>query len=433
MPPQRDRADQTGADSDAASSREPLEKPVLNSLADQSDMSRKSVQKSATFLSLLFVGAMGTLLGAQLSPSNALLPQQTVAQLPATLPALPGNTNDNFIAAAVEKVGPAVVRIDSSRTVRSRTSSIFNDPFFRGFFGSENPQAPSTQVVQGSGSGFILQANGLVLTNAHVVAQADTVTVTLKDGRSFTGKVLGQDELTDVAVVKIQADNLPTVTLGNSDQLRPGEWAIAIGNPLGLDNTVTAGIISATGRTSSQIGAPDKRVGFIQTDAAINPGNSGGPLLNQQGQVIGMNTAIIGGAQGLGFAIPIKTAQQIANQLISTGKVEHPYLGIQMATLTPALKERLSRSSDLNVQVREDQGVLIVGVGRNSPAARAGMRPGDVIRSIDRRAVKTVDEVQQAVENSSVGGNLPIEISRSGQRLALSVKPGAFPIQAGRE
>jgi len=428
MQPKPDHTDQNGTGFDASNLEDPLKNPVV--APHQLDMSRKSVQKSATFLSLLFVGAMGTLLGTQFTPSRALLPQQTLAQLPASLPS---NTDSSFIATAVEKVGPAVVRIDSSRTVRSRAPSIFNDPFFRGLFGSGIPQAPSTQVVQGSGSGFVLQANGLVLTNAHVVNAADTVTVTLKDGRSFTGKVLGQDDLTDVAVVKIQANNLPTVSLGNSDQLRPGEWAIAIGNPLGLDNSVTAGIISATGRTSSQIGAPDKRVGFIQTDAAINPGNSGGPLLNQQGQVIGMNTAIIGGAQGLGFAIPIKTAQQIANQLIATGKVEHPYLGIQMATLSPALKERLRRNSDLNIQIREDAGILVVGVGRNSPAARAGIRPGDVIRKVDGRVVKTVDEVQQAVENSSVGGNLPVEISRSGQRLALAVKPGAFPTQTSRQ
>jgi len=426
MQPENYYSGRHSSDADTANLKE---QPVAVAPASQIDMSRNSVRKSVTLLSLFFVGAMGTLLGSQLTPSDARLSQQTVAQLPV---ALPGSTSPSFIATAVEKTGPAVVRIDASRTVRSRASSPFNDPFFRQFFGFDIPQQPSTRVVQGTGSGFILKSDGLILTNAHVVAGADTVTVTLRDGRTFTGKVLGQDSLTDVAVVKIQANSLPTVNLGNSENLRPGEWAIAIGNPLGLDNSVTAGIISATGRTSAQVGAPDKRVGFIQTDAAINPGNSGGPLLNQQGQVIGMNTAIIGGAQGLGFAIPINTAQQIADQLITSGKVDHPYLGIQMATLTPALRERLSSDPNFNIRIRDDQGVLIVAVARNSPATRAGLRPGDVIRKIGGRAVKTVEEVQQAVENSRVGGNLPIEISRNGQGLILSVKPGAFPAQASQ-
>jgi S1-C subfamily serine protease len=281
----------------APHSRKQHKRVSSNPLAPKSAMSRNSsVRKSATYLSMLFVGAVGGLLGMQLLPTNARLVEQPVAQLP---PALTGNANPNFIVAAAEKTGAAVVRIDSSRTLSNRAARFGN------------------RVMRGIGSGFIIQSNGLILTNAHVVDGADTVTVTLKDGRDFTGRVVGRDELTDVAVVKIQANNLPTVTLGNSEQLRPGDWAIAIGNPLGLDNTVTVGIISATNRSGSDVGAPNRRINFIQTDAAINPGNSGGPLLNQQGQVIGINTAIIGRAQGLGFAIPINTAQQIANQLIA--------------------------------------------------------------------------------------------------------------------
>lgn len=384
------------------------------------------MQKSVTYLSLMFVGAATTLLGTQLIPGEAVPTQQTIAQIPAGLPG--GTADSNFIAAAVQKTGPAVVRINSSRTVRSQVPSIFSDPFFRQFFGNA-PAQPRTRVEQGTGSGFILKADGLVLTNAHVVNEADTVTVTLKDGRSFNGRVLGQDPLTDVAVVKIQANNLPTVAVGNSEQLRPGEWAIAIGNPLGLDNTVTAGIISATGRTSGDVGVPDKRVGFIQTDAAINPGNSGGPLLNQEGQVIGMNTAIIGGAQGLGFAIPINKAQDIANQLIKTGKVEHAYLGIQMADLTPTLKEEINSNPNSGLRIQADQGVLIGGVAPNSPAARAGLRPGDIIQKVGGQTITKANEVQQAVENSKVGGNLEMEISRNGQRLNLSVQPGAFPVE----
>ena len=372
-------------------------------------LTKFSLPKVATSFSLLLVGAAASLLGTQLLPTNALLVEQPVAQLPTPTS---GNTNSNFIAAAVDRTGPAVVRINSSRTLRNRSLQ-------RG------------RAVQGTGSGFVIKSDGLVLTNAHVVNGADTVTVTLKDGRNFTGEVLGEDELTDVAVVKISASNLPTVNLGNSDQLRPGEWAIAIGNPLGLDNTVTAGIISATDRSSSDVGVPDKRIGFIQTDAAINPGNSGGPLLNQQGQVVGMNTAIIGGgAQGLGFAIPINRATEVANQLVAKGKVDHPYLGIQMATLTPDIRETLNRDSGGSVRVQASQGVIIVGVAGNSPASRAGLQTGDVLQQINGRPIKTADDVQQAVEDSTIGGSLPVEVSRNGRSLTVSVSPGEFPTQA---
>jgi S1-C subfamily serine protease len=264
------------------------------------------------------------------------------------------------------------------------------------------------------------------------VSGADTVTVTMKDGRELKGKVLGADSLTDVAVIKVEANNLPTVSLGNSERLKPGEWAIAIGNPLGLDNTVTVGIISATGRSSSEVRVPDKRVNFIQTDAAINPGNSGGPLLNQRGEVIGVNTAIIGGAQGLGFAIPINTAQRIADQLIAKGKVDHPYLGIRMASLTPELKQRINSDPESNLNIREDRGVVIVGVQRNSPAARAGIQLGDVIYKINGTAITTADQVQQAVEKASVGGTLQVEVKRNTQSLNLAVRLGAFPTQTAQ-
>lgn len=265
-----------------------------------------------------------------------------------------------------------------------------------------------------------------------MVDGANRVRVTLKDGRTFEGQVLGQDRLTDVAVVKVNANNLPVVRLGNSDHLRPGEWAIAIGNPLGLDNTVTAGIISATGRSSGDIGVPDKRVGFIQTDAAINPGNSGGPLLNQRGEVIGMNTAIIGGAQGLGFAIPINTAQRIANQLIANGRVDHPFLGIRMANLTPEMQQRLNANPNSPVRVQESSGVLIFQVLPNSPAARAGLQPGDVIRRINGQNITKADQVQQMVESTGIGRTMELEVRRSGQTVTVAVQPAPLPAQASR-
>ncbi|WP_404788684.1 HhoA/HhoB/HtrA family serine endopeptidase [Altericista sp. CCNU0014] len=386
-----------------------------------------SIQKSATYLSVLLVGSLATLIGTQMVPGKQpLSPQPSVAQLNA--PPV-GQGDRNFIARAVEKVGPAVVRIDASRTVRSQVPAVFNDPFFRQFFGGEIPQS-RTRVERGTGSGFIISNDGLILTNSHVVNGADSVTVLLKDGRTLKGKVLGQDSLTDVAVVKIQASNLPVAQVGDSDRLRPGEWAIAIGNPLGLDNTVTAGIVSATGRTSGDIGVPDKRVGFIQTDAAINPGNSGGPLLNQFGQVIGMNTAIIGGgAQGLGFAIPIKTAQRIANQLIATGKVNHPFLGIRMTNLSPELKQRINGDPSSNLRVQEDRGVLIFQVLPNSPASKVGLRTGDVIVRINGQEITKASQVQQKVEETSTGRSLQLEVKRNGQTLPIAIQPEPIPSQ----
>jgi S1-C subfamily serine protease len=203
--------------------------------------------------------------------------------------------------------------------------------------------------------------------------------------------------------------------------------AVAIGNPLGLDNTVTEGIISATGRSAGQVGVPDKRVNFIQTDAAINPGNSGGPLLNARGEVIGMNTAIIQGAQGLGFAIPINTAQKIADQLIASGKVEHPFLGIQMVTLTPEVKQQINSNPNSGLSVYEDKGVLVVRVVPDSPADKAGLRAGDVIEKVNGQVISDADALQQEVENSEVGKNLQLELKRNGQVMNFAVKAGAYP------
>jgi S1-C subfamily serine protease len=334
-------------------------------------------------------------------------------------------SNPNFIAEAAEKIGPAVVRIDASTKVTNQVPEAFNNPLFRRFFGDNLPK-PEERVKRGTGSGFILTTDGRIVTNAHVVSGTDTVKVTLKDGREFEGKVQGVDPLTDVAVVKINAKELPQVTLGRSDNIVPGQWAIAIGNPLGLDNTVTVGIISATGRTSSQVGIPDKRVRFIQTDAAINPGNSGGPLLNDQGEVIGINTAIRADAQGLGFAIPIETAKRVSDQLFAKGKAEHPYLGIQMLSLTPATKAEVNKQLDNKITI--DRGVAVTRVVENSPAKQADLRAGDVIQKIDGIAVNTPGDVQERVENTAVGKELEVEINRFGQVQKIKVRPGAFPI-----
>jgi Do/DeqQ family serine protease len=336
------------------------------------------------------------------------------------------NDNLNFVAQVVQKVGPAVVRINASHPVETEIPPVFNDPFFQRFFGSSIPQIPEQQIKQGTGSGFIISEDGKILTNAHVVDGATEVTVNLKDGRILEGKVLGKDPLTDLAVIKIEADHLPTVTLGDSDRLSIGEWAIAIGNPLGLDNTVTTGIISATSRSSSQIGVPDKRIDFLQTDAAINPGNSGGPLLNAQGQVIGINTAIIQNAQGLGFAIPINKAEAIATKLIAEGKVEHPFLGISMVSLNAQVKEELAKNKGLPIR-EEEEGVLIVKVAPNSPASKAGVKSGDLLKSINGKPMNDSSAVQKAVEETPVGNILTLQLNRNQETLKLDVKVGVLP------
>ncbi|QSJ21153.1 trypsin-like peptidase domain-containing protein [Nostoc sp. UHCC 0702] len=368
-------------------------------------------------------------------PQSQVSGQQPTNNSPAIvpLPIISSSGDPNFVVKVVQQVGDAVVRIDSSRTV-TRSADEFGDPFLRRFFG-DVPSQPRQRVERGSGSGFIISSSGQILTNSHVVDGADTVTVTLKDGRTFDGKVLGEDPITDVALIKIDANNLPTLSVGNSEVLQPGEAVIAIGNPLGLNNTVTSGIISATGRSSNDIGASDKRVDYVQTDAAINPGNSGGPLLNARGQVIGMNTAIIRGAQGLGFAIPINTVQRIAQELIAKGKVDHPYLGIQMVTLTPEIKEKINdRASDgganakgERINLLTDKGVLLVNVIPRSPAAIGGLRVGDVIQRINNQSVTKIEEVQKLVENSKIGSPLQIEVERNGQTTEVAVSPAPLP------
>ncbi|MBD1875731.1 trypsin-like peptidase domain-containing protein [Nodosilinea sp. FACHB-131] len=343
----------------------------------------------------------------------------------------PMGENQNFIALAVEQVGPAVVRIDAERTVPEISPDAFNNPFFRRFFDEQEmpPAELPDRLEQGTGSGFILTGNGQILTNAHVVEGAKTVQVTLRDGRDFEGKVVGVDSVTDVAVVKIEAADLPTVQIGSTQDLAPGQWAIAIGNPLGLDNTVTAGIISALGRSSNQVGIPDKRVQFIQTDAAINPGNSGGPLLNDRGEVIGMNTAIRANAQGLGFAIPIETAKRIADQLFANGEVLHPFLGIQMVELSAEMVDRLNEEEQLNLKIDNDDepGVLIVGVLPDSPAQTAGLKIGDVIRAIAGDPVDSPPDVQARVEATKIGDTLKLDIHRDGRDQTIDVKPAAMP------
>jgi Do/DeqQ family serine protease len=339
-------------------------------------------------------------------------------------PATAAIGSSSFVTTAVNRVGSAVVRIDTERTITRRVDPFMEDPFFRRFFGDGfSQQMPSEQQLRGVGSGFILDKSGLVLTNAHVVDKADKVTVRLKDGRTFEGKVQGIDEVTDLAVVKINAGNdLPVAPLGSSSNVQVGDWAIAVGNPLGFDNTVTLGIVSTLKRSSAQVGINDKRLDFIQTDAAINPGNSGGPLLNGQGEVIGINTAIRPDAMGIGFAIPIDKAKAIAAQLQRDGKVAHPYLGVQMLTLTPELAKQNNTDPNSPIQIPEINGVFVMRVVPNSPAASAGIRRGDVILQIDGKPITSAEQLQNLVEDSRLGQVLQVKVQRGNQTQQLSVR-----------
>ena len=337
--------------------------------------------------------------------------QTPISDAPPTPPLQQGNT---LIVDAVAKVGPAVVRIDTVKRLVNPLGGLFG-------------RGPTIQQQQGQGSGFITRSDGVLLTNAHVVEGASEVTVTLPDGRSFTGKVLGSDPLTDVAVVKVVASKLPVAPLGDSAKVRPGEWAIAIGNPLGLDNTVTAGIISAIQRTNAV--GEGQRVPYIQTDAAVNPGNSGGPLINDRGQVIGINTAIrqAPGA-GLSFAIPINVARQIAAQILEKGSASHPYIGVRLQALTPQLAREINASTD-ECRLPEVNGVVVVEVMPGSPAAEGGLKPCDLIDQVGGKAVKNPSEVQLAVDQGRVGQPLAVSLRRGDGRLTLQLKPAELPRQ----
>lgn len=353
-----------------------------------------------------------------------------------TLPVAP-SLGPNFIADAAERISPAVVRIDTERVLKTRTGVGPSDPFLEPglpefFFGGRGP-APRER---GSGSGFILSADGTVVTNAHVVDGASKVIVTLNDGRKLTGKVVGEDTLTDLAVIKVDAGiSLPTVALGDSNGLRPGEWVIAVGNPLGLDHTVTAGIISALNRSSASVGVNDRRLEFIQTDAAINPGNSGGPLVDIKGQVIGINTAIRADGQGIGFAIPINKVKDITARLVKDGRIIRPYIGIKMIGLSPELLENIKESAETlknnpktQARAREffipdaEKGIWVTDVMPNSPAARAGMRQNDIIVEVDGTSVANAAEVQNLIGEHQVGEEVTLKVQRQGKTATLRVR-----------
>ena len=320
----------------------------------------------------------------------------------------------SFITSAIEKAGPSVVTIENQRLVKrkiiSKESSILLDPYFERFFGLKLPKEMEPRIEQSQGSGFIF-ADGLVITNAHVVSNSDKIIIGLTDGRKFKGQVIGEDSISDLAIVKLLGQGpWPKAILGDSSQIKVGDWAIAVGNPFGLENTVTLGIISNLNRNVSQLGIYDKRFNLIQTDAAINPGNSGGPLLNANGEVVGINTLIRSGpGAGLSFAIPINKAQEIAKQLIKTGKVTHPMIGI-------SLINELSGSINQN-------NVKVGYVVPNSPAAKSGVLIGDIIIKIDQNDIKKSSDVINAINKNGIKKSAKFTIKRNTQIIKLNIKP----------
>src|SRR6476469_615649 len=393
------------------------------------------LRQLATYLFATLLGAVltaGVVLPARggertdkvVGASLSLMPPKPPLVAQRSAEAAIASNGSSFVTASVNRVGSAVVRIDTERTVTRKVEPMFDDPFFRRFFGDDlGMRMPQQERLRGQGSGFIIDRSGIILTNSHVINKADKVTVTLKDGRTYMGKVQGADEVTDLAVVKIEGgSDLPVAPLGDSDIVQVGDWAIAVGNPLGLDNTVTLGIISTLKRSSAQVGIPDKRLDFIQTDAAINPGNSGGPLLKQQGEVIGINTAIRADAMDIGFAIASDKAKAIYAQLAKGEQVSHPFLGIQMIALTPEMARENNSDPNAPLIVPEVKGVLVMRVVPNTPAEKAGLRKGDVIVQIDGEGVTEAEQLQSLVDNSKIGQILKLKVRRGAQIKEVAVQ-----------
>jgi serine protease Do len=363
------------------------------------------------------IGAAAILPTAWLSPASAAIPQgpRTAAAVPVPSAALPD------FSLLVEKSGPAVVNITVKH--RRRTDGVPRDqldddsplsPFFRGL-PREMPRGPA----MGAGSGFIVSPDGIVLTNAHVVDGADEVIVKLTDRREFTARVVGVDEQTDVAVLRIDAGGLPTVKLGDPAALRVGQWVLAIGSPFGFENTVTAGIVSAKGRS-----LPDETyVPFIQTDVAVNPGNSGGPLFNLAGEVVGINSQIFsrtGGYQGVSFAIPIDVAMRVQGELLANGRVSRGWLGVGI--------QSMSRELSQGFGLKQPRGALVSQVTPDSPAARAGVRAGDVILEYDGQSLAGSSDLPPLVGATTVGTTVALKVLRDGREQSLRVKVGELPV-----
>ena len=333
-------------------------------------------------------------------------------QAPASSTAAIGSYHD-----AVRRATPSVVNISTSKEVRRRRHSFLNDPAFRRNFGDRLPE--EAQRISSLGSGVIVSANGYVLTNHHVVEAADEIEVALADGRKLLAKLVGNDPETDLAVLRLDAENLPAITFGSSESLRVGDVVLAIGNPFGVGQTVTGGIVSALGRSGLGINTFEN---FIQTDAAINPGNSGGALVNTLGHLVGINTAILsgtGGSMGVGFATPVSTARMVLEQIVRNGSVTRGWIGAGLSEITPAIAESFKLGST--------QGVLIVEVVRGSPAEKAGIKPGDIMLEVQGKPVADPSALLNLVAALQPGSTASFKAKRKAEEIEVKVTIGRRP------
>jgi len=333
----------------------------------------------------------------------------------------------SFVANVARKVSPSVVRIDIERDIQTEEfDSDFLDPLLRDLLGD---LGTFPQKERGQGSGVIIDSSGLILTNAHVVERVDHVMITLQNGNQLDGKVIGTDQVTDLALVKVnELSGLESAQLGDSEDLQVGDWAIALGTPYGLESTVTLGIVSSLHRDINSLGFSDKRLDLIQTDAAINPGNSGGPLINSTGEVIGINTLVRSGpGAGLGFAIPINLASKVTNQLLANGEVIHPYLGAQLVLLNERIAKEHNQDPNALIFLPERSGALVQSVVPQSPAEQGGLRRGDLVINAEGNEINDPKSLLIQVENAQIGKPFELEVLRNNKEINLSIKPAALP------
>ncbi|MDH6594705.1 serine protease Do [Variovorax sp. TBS-050B] len=384
-------------------------------------MNNRLTSPRALVLALATAGVVGAVGAGAYTSARALGAPQTTnaaATAPAAMVTLPD------FSTITSRDGPAVVNISVTGTAKASDAEAAaemqgidpDDPMFQFFRRFQGQMGPQRDVpVRSQGSGFIVSPDGIIMTNAHVVKGANEVTVKLTDRREYRAKVLGADEKTDIAVLKIDARNLPTLALGNTKELKVGEWVLAIGSPFGFESTVTAGVVSAKGRTLPD----DSYVPFIQTDVAVNPGNSGGPLLNTRGEVVGINSQIYsrsGGYQGLSFAIPIDVAVQVKDQIVATGKASHARLGVAVQEVNQAFAD--------SFKLDRPEGALVSNIEKGGPGDKAGLKAGDVIRKVDEHPIVSSGDLPAVIGQQTPGRKVTLEVWRQGERKALTATLG---------
>jgi serine protease Do len=388
---------------------------------------RRSVALISLAAALMVGGALAWAINSSSSHTVFGAGSPVTLRIAGNAPAIgPGNFNEGF-SAVVEPLLPAVVNISTSKVVKSSQrgeNPFFSDPFFRQFFGNPGQDdQPREQREHSLGSGVIVNPDGYILTNNHVVDGASDVQVTLSDKRQMKAKIVGTDPRTDIAVLKIQGSNLATVTLGDSTKAKVGDIVLAIGDPFGIGETVTMGIVSAKGRRDLRLEGPEGYEDFIQTDASINPGNSGGALVNTRGELIGINTAIIsnggGGNQGIGFAVPVNMARTVMEQILKSGKVVRGYLGVSIQEVTPDLAKAFNLPSA--------EGALVGGVEADSPGAKAGLQKGDVITALNGQRVADYHDLRLRISQLAPSSTVKLEVYRNGQKQEINANLAEYP------